>query len=192
MTVEMGAQLRIDIRDPQQHAHASILFGRREAIIAVLRKDIISSEDMTQLGEALSDYAITRDEAEALLLLEKSGRIAETSFWQDLFVTCLVDHVVWQAKPYGCVSDEAAEWLIAKFDAAPSIARAAVMISVVEEAHHQPAWLKAAVRARASFALQRQHFVPFVAGTDNMPVREKASFTYSAPALSAPILTRVA
>ena len=70
--------------------------------------------------------------------------------WTELFVELITDHVVWQARPTGVVSDEQAEWLLAKADECRSLEALAALVNVLAEAHRAPQWFVAAVRARAA------------------------------------------
>ena len=61
----------------------------------------------------------------------------------------ITDHVVWQSRPSGVVSEEQAEWLIERADACASVNALAALVNVLSEAHRAPRWFLAAVRARA-------------------------------------------
>jgi hypothetical protein len=70
--------------------------------------------------------------------------------WTEFFVEMITDHVVWQARPTGVVSDAQAEWLVKRADGCKTVEALAALVNVLAEAHRVPEWFVAAVRARAS------------------------------------------
>ena len=91
---------------------------------------------------------VTREEADALFALDMSN-CEKCPEWTAFFVECILDHVLWQARPTGVVNEGKAEWLLDRADRAKSIAAFTVLVSVLAEAHRTPVWFLAAVKARA-------------------------------------------
>ena len=82
--------------------------------------------------------------------LRSSARGRQRPEWTELFVEMITEHVVWQSRPTGVVSEAQAEWLIERCDACASVNALAVLVNVLGEAHRAPRWFLAAVRARAA------------------------------------------
>jgi hypothetical protein len=127
---------------------------RRSVITALTQRDAaLTGSDVRQLRRALfEDEAVSRDEAIALFALEQAQRQAQhppCAEWTAFFIECLTDHVVWQARPTGIISNEQAEWLSLQADAVNSLNSFALLANVLAEAHRAPQWFVAAVRARA-------------------------------------------
>jgi hypothetical protein len=120
----------------------------RSIIGALILSRRITSMDVTWLRrEIFADGQVTREEAEELFEVERSG-VATGQDWTTLFVELVTDHLVWQARPTGIVNDDKAEWLLANADSCKSANAMAALGNVLAEAHRAPAWLAAAVRKR--------------------------------------------
>ncbi len=70
--------------------------------------------------------------------------------WTEFFVEMITDHVVWQVRPTGVVSDAEAEWLIDRADGCKTVDALAALVNVLAEAHRAPEWFVAAVKDRAN------------------------------------------
>ena len=96
-----------------------------------------------------ADGEVSREAADELFAVERAG-LANAPEWTEFFVEMIVEHVVWQARPTGVVSEAQAEWLIERADECASVNALAALVNVLAEAHRAPAWFLAAVRARAA------------------------------------------
>jgi hypothetical protein len=124
----------------------------RRALISSLARAgrNLSSSDVRQLRRALfEDEGVSRDEAQALFDLERAQR-APCAEWTEFFVESLTDHVVWQCRPTGTILEEQAQWLVRESDCCRALTGVALLANVLAEAYRAPAWLVAAVRARAA------------------------------------------
>jgi hypothetical protein len=117
---------------------ALILGGRVSALdVAWLRREVFGA------GE------VSREAAEELFAVEQSA-IVKAPEWTEFFVELICEHVVWQSRPTGVLTEEQAEWLIRQADQAMSVDALAVLANVLAESHRVPQWFLAAVRARAT------------------------------------------
>ncbi|MGE3245520.1 MAG: hypothetical protein AB7F96_00635 [Beijerinckiaceae bacterium] len=122
----------------------------RAAIMEILQRGTMSVEDVLRLRrEVFAEGCISRDDAEALFALERSG-IANSPEWTAFFVEAITDHAVYQARPTGVVNTPQAEWLIEQVDRTKTITALAALINILAEAHRVPQWLPAAARGRAA------------------------------------------
>ena len=122
----------------------------RTIISAMILGRRITAQDVAWLRrEVFADGEVTRETAEELFAVARAG-MSNAPEWTELFVELLTDYVVWQCRPTGIVTDEAAEWLIGQADECRSIEALAVLVSVLAEAHRAPQWFVTAVRARAA------------------------------------------
>ena len=125
------------------------LDARRVAVVTLRQSGQVTRDDVRRLRrEIFVDGAVTRDEADALFALDMSN-CEKCPEWTAFFVECILDHVLWQARPTGVVNEGKAEWLLDRADRAKSIAAFTVLVSVLAEAHRTPIWFLAAVKARA-------------------------------------------
>ncbi len=92
---------------------------------------------------------VTRDTADELFAVARA-RMDNAPEWIELFVELITDYVVWQSRPTGVVTDDEAQWLIARADECRSIEALAVLVNVLAEAQRAPQWFVTAVRARAA------------------------------------------
>jgi hypothetical protein len=121
----------------------------RSIISAMILGRKVTAMDVAWLRrEVFADAMVSREEADELFALERAG-VAEGREWTEFFVEMITDHVVWQSRASGIVSDDQAEWLIERADACASVNGLAVLVNVLGEAHRAPKWFLAAVRARA-------------------------------------------
>ena len=121
----------------------------RSIIGAMILGRRVTAMDVAWLRrEVFADGVVSREEADELFALERAG-VAEGGEWTEFFVEMITDHVVWQSRPSGVVSDNQAEWLIERADACASVNGLAALVNVLAEAHRAPRWFLAAVRARA-------------------------------------------
>jgi hypothetical protein len=118
---------------------SSLIHGRR-----------VSSLDVAWLRrEVFGEGEVTREAAEELFAVARSG-VEKAPDWTEFFVEMITEHVVWQSRPTGIVSDEQAAWLIEQADGAASVDALAVLVNVLAEAHRAPHWFVEAARARAA------------------------------------------
>jgi hypothetical protein len=117
---------------------SSLIHGRR-----------VSGLDVAWLRrEVFADGEVSRDAAEELFEVARAD-IARAPEWTKFFVELITEHVVWQSRPTGIVTDAEAQWLIDQADRCASIDALAVLVNVLAEAHRVPQWFVAAVRTRA-------------------------------------------
>ena len=117
---------------------SAMIFGRK-----------VSAMDVAWLRrEVFADGMVSLEEADELFALERAG-VAVGREWTEFFVEMITDHVVWQSRPSGIVSENQAEWLIERADSCASVNALAVLVNVLSEAHRAPRWFLAAVRGRA-------------------------------------------
>ena len=110
---------------------------------------VLSAERVTSLHRHLfADCSLDRHEAGSLFDLERAA-LTRSDVWTAFFVQAVTDHVVWGARPTGRLSEEQAEWLMARVDETRTPASFAVLVNVLDETDQVPAWFAGAVRARA-------------------------------------------
>jgi hypothetical protein len=116
---------------------SSLIHGRRVSglDVAWLRREVFGAGD------------VSREAAEELFAVERSD-IVKAQAWTEFFVELITEHVVWQSRPTGIVSEAQAQWLLDQADQTMSIDALAVLVNVLVEAHRVPNWFLAAVRAR--------------------------------------------
>ena len=95
-----------------------------------------------------ADCSLDQDEATSLFDLERAA-LTRSDAWTAFFVQAVTDHVVWGARPTGRLSEEQAEWLMARVDETRTPASFAILVNVLDETKQVPAWFEGAVRARA-------------------------------------------
>lgn len=122
----------------------------RSIISAMILGRKVTAMDVAWLRrEVFAEGEVTRDAADELFAVERAG-VARAPEWTELFVEMITEHVVWQSRPTGIVSEAQAEWLIERCDDCASVNALAVLVNVLGEAHRAPRWFLAAVRARAA------------------------------------------
>ena len=118
------------------------------ALQALTDKAQITAADVAALRAALAERPLSRADACALFAIEaKADTPAE---WTPFFVSALTDLVVWNARPTGVIEPAQADWLMGQADRTRTLNCFALLVNVLAEAHRVPAWLPAAVRARAA------------------------------------------
>ena len=109
----------------------------------------LSAGRVTTLHRHLfADCSLDQHEAASLFDLERAA-LTRTDAWTAFFVQAVTDYVVWGARPTGRLSEEQAEWLIARVDETRTPASFAILVNVLDETRQVPAWFEGAVRARA-------------------------------------------
>ena len=122
----------------------------RTIISAMILGRRVTAQDVAWLRrEVFADGEVTREAADELFAVAQA-RMNNAPEWTKLFVELITDHVVWQARPTGVVSDEQANWLLRRADECKSVEALAALVNVLAEAHRTPQWFVAAVRARAA------------------------------------------
>ncbi len=115
----------------------------------ILGHRVTAQDDAWLRREVFAEGEVTRDSAEELFAVARAA-MNNSPEWVELFVELITDHVVWQSRPTGVVSDEEARWLIERADACRSVEALAALVNVLAEADRVPQWFVAAVRARAA------------------------------------------
>lgn len=122
----------------------------RTIVSAMIHGRRVTAQDVAWLRrEAFAEGEVTREAAEELFAVARAG-MDNAPEWTELFVELITDHIVWQSRPTGVVTDEEATWLIERADPCRSVEALAVLVNVLAEAHRAPRWFVAAVRARAA------------------------------------------
>jgi hypothetical protein len=122
----------------------------RTIISAMILGRRVTAQDVAWLRrEVFSDGEVTREAADELFAVARA-RMMNAPEWTEFFVEMITDHVVWQARPTGVVSDAQAEWLVKRADECKTVEALAALVNVLAEAHRAPEWFVAAVKARAN------------------------------------------
>ncbi|MFY9968030.1 MAG: hypothetical protein WAK41_01300 [Roseiarcus sp.] len=122
----------------------------RTIISAMILGRRVTAQDVAWLRrEVFGDGEVTREAAEELFAVARA-RMNNAPEWTEFFVEMITDHVVWQARPTGVVSDAEGEWLIRRADECKTVEALAALVNVLAEAHRAPEWLVTAVKARAN------------------------------------------
>src|SRR3974377_1509742 len=80
----------------------------RTIISAMILGRRVSAQDVAWLRrEVFADGEVTRDAADELFAVARA-RMNNAPEWTELFVELITDHVVWQARPTGMVTEEQA------------------------------------------------------------------------------------
>ena len=121
----------------------------RTIISAMILGRRVTAQDVAWLRrEVFADGEVTREAADELFAVARA-RMNNAPEWTELFVELITDHVVWQTRPTGVVSDEQGEWLLEKADECKSLEALGALVNVLAQAHRAPQWFVAAVKARA-------------------------------------------
>ena len=121
----------------------------RTIVSAMIAGRKLTGQDVAWLRrEVFAEGEVTREDAEELFAVA-GARMDNAPEWTEFFVELITDHVVWQARPTGVVSDVQAEWLLARADECKSVEALAALVNVLAEAQRVPQWFVTAVRARA-------------------------------------------
>ena len=130
--------------------NAGSLDEGRPALLRLIQNGHVAATDVTRLRrDVFSERPATDLEIEDLFAIDAIAR-PTLDAWIEFFVDTITDHVVWDIRPTGVLEEHHARWLIAKIDAAQTVAGFAVLINVLDQAHRVPRWFSAAVRARAA------------------------------------------
>jgi hypothetical protein len=122
----------------------------RTIISAMILGRRVTAQDVAWLRrEVFGDGEVTREAADELFAVARA-RMNNAPEWTEFFVEMITDHVVWQARPTGVVSDAEAEWLIRRADECKTVETLAALVNVLAEAHRAPEWFVGRVRARAA------------------------------------------
>jgi hypothetical protein len=122
----------------------------RSIISAMILSRRVTAMDVAWLRrEVFTGGEVTREAADELFEVERAG-VTRGKEWSELFVEMITDHVVWESRPTGVISEAQAEWLIERCDLCSSVNALAVLVNVLSEAYRAPRWFLAAVRARAN------------------------------------------
>lgn len=122
----------------------------RTIISAMILGRRVSAQDVAWLRrEVFADGEVTRESADELFAVARA-RMNNAPEWTEFFVEMITDHVVWQVRPTGVVSDAEAEWLIDRADGCKTVDALAALVNVLAEAHRAPEWFVTAVKARAN------------------------------------------
>jgi len=121
----------------------------RTIISAMILGRRVTAQDVAWLRrEVFADGEVTREAADELFAVARA-RMNNAPEWTEFFVELITDHVVWQTRPTGVVTDEQANWLLQRADECKSLEALAALVNVLAEAQWAPQWFVAAVRARA-------------------------------------------
>ncbi len=122
----------------------------RTIISAMIHGRSVTAQDVAWLRrEVFADGEVSREAADELFAVSMAG-MKNAPEWSEFFVEMITEHVVWQARPTGVVSDAEAEWLLSRADECMSVEALAALVNVLAEAHRVPQWFLGAVRARAA------------------------------------------
>ena len=122
----------------------------RTIISAMILSRKVTAQDVAWLRrEVFADGEVTREAAEELFAVARAG-MKNAPQWTELFVELITEHVVWQTRPTGVVSEDDARWLIERADACQTVEALAALVSTLAQAYRAPEWFVAAVRARAA------------------------------------------
>ncbi len=93
----------------------------RSIISAMILGRKVTAMDVAWLRrEVFAEGEVSREAADELFAVERAG-VAKGPEWTELFVEMITEHVVWQSRPTGVVSDAQAEWLIERCDGCASV-----------------------------------------------------------------------
>ena len=122
----------------------------RTIISAMILGRRVTAQDVAWLRrEVFADGEVTREAADELFAVARA-RMNNAPEWTKLFVELITEHVVWQTRPTGAVTDEQAKWLPQRADECKSLEALAALVNVLAEAQRAPQWFVAAVRAHAA------------------------------------------
>lgn len=125
------------------HNQGCLMGGKIESapILEVAASGVVTEADVRRLRrEIFSDHIVAAAEADALFFINNRCEQAGPS-WGEFFVEALTDYLVHQAHPQGYVSEENADWLIAKIDHDGHVhaeSELELLIKVLEAAQSSP------------------------------------------------------
>ena len=121
----------------------------RSIVSTLVDQGSVSPASVTWLRrEVFADGEVWLETADELFAVERS-KIEKCPEWTEFLVEMITEHVVWQSRPTGVVSESQAEWLIAHVDECRSLGALAALVNVLVEAHRVPLWLAGAAQARS-------------------------------------------
>jgi len=143
----------------------SVAIDRSRTIISamILGRKVTAQDAAWLRREVFADGVVTREAADELFAVARA-RMDNAPEWRALFVELITEHVVWQARPTGIVTDEKAEWLLTSVEECPAAEARAALASVLAEAHSAPHWLVEAARALAEDRPRQQESLRVAAG----------------------------
>ena len=107
--VEQGCVMKFTV-DRSRSIISAMILGRK-----------VTPMDVAWLRrEVFADGLVTRESAEELFAVERAG-VANCAEWTELFVEMISEHIVWESRPTGVISEEQAEWLIRSADSCASV-----------------------------------------------------------------------
>lgn len=109
----------------------------------------LSHHGLDRVRQMYAALAPTRDTLAVLFSLQ-AAQTEPSDAWVNFFIEIASDFLIWDERPTGFLSESNAQWVLARFDDAPSLAVLGLMVRLLDEAHHLPIWFLAAVRQRAA------------------------------------------
>ena len=110
----------------------------RTIISAMILGRRVTAQDVAWLRrEVFADGEVTREAADELFAVARA-RMNNAPEWTEFFVELITDHLVWQTRPTGVVTDEQAHWLLQKADECKTVEALAAMVNVLAEAQRAP------------------------------------------------------
>jgi len=113
----------------------------RDVVADVLANGRITAEDVRVLRRSIyNDGAAEAGEIERLFVMDEATREQDPS-WCELFVEAIADHLVDQVEPEGYVSEENADWLIARISrdgTVKTVTELEALVEVLEHAKSSP------------------------------------------------------
>jgi len=116
--------------------------ANNEAVEAILSRGKISADDVLKLRYSVFwKGVVTPDDAEMAFALNDRLEAGADPSWEQFFVEALTDYIVFQAEPSGYISDENADWLIARVARSGQVASACeveLLVKALERAKLSP------------------------------------------------------
>src|SRR5208337_4671193 len=105
----------------------------RTIISAMILGRRVTAQDVAWLRrEVFAGGFVTREEADELFAVARAD-MDNAPEWRKFFVELITDHVVWQTRPTGVVTDEQANWLLQRADECKSLEALAALVNVLAE-----------------------------------------------------------
>jgi hypothetical protein len=113
-----------------------------ETIKAILARGVITADDVLKLRyRVFWKGVVTPDDAEMVFALNDRLEMNADPSWKPFFVEALTDYLVFQAEPRGYISDENADWLIARIGRSGQVdtpCQLELLVKVLERAQLSP------------------------------------------------------
>ena len=135
-----------DLHDVLAESPLTALVGKRH-----ITRDDVAALRGTDVGFGIRSMA----EAEIMFAIER-GRGEKCRAWGDFLVEALIDFVVWDQRPSGVLSEDAAVWLSDQVGETPTPACLALLVAILDEVETVPDWFVPAVRLRATKVFGRR------------------------------------